>query len=309
MSRISGPRQSAPLPPDPQQGKDIHSTATVRVGEKSLSQVAKRLGIAQSALAKANPGIDTASQLKAGQELNLPLQSAPAAAPAETSDQSARAKLADTSTTARLQRDQLHNRLAARETPGAAKAEKAAVPPEKLASLRENLKSSLAEGMNLRKLLADDVAGLKRFGGPDRELATRTETELDAMGHTFDAMEHSLRENQLQTGISADHFRRLKEHASVLENHILPAMTANMRGTSIRTEADGRLPATGGLGGVGFQGAGYNDQEAMEEYFESHNRGIILAKLQSDLKKMYPLLETMMKNFLDMQMHPIDRLR
>ena len=53
------------------------STATVRVGETTLAQVAQRLGIDPAALQQANPKITDPSKLTVGQELRLPLSPKP----------------------------------------------------------------------------------------------------------------------------------------------------------------------------------------------------------------------------------------
>jgi LysM repeat protein len=52
-------------------------TATVRLGETSLAQVAQRLGLDPNALQQANPKITDPSKLTVGQELRLPVSAAP----------------------------------------------------------------------------------------------------------------------------------------------------------------------------------------------------------------------------------------
>jgi hypothetical protein len=54
-------------------------TATVRLGETSLAQVAQRLGLDPDALQQANPKITDPSKLMVGQELRLPVCASPAA--------------------------------------------------------------------------------------------------------------------------------------------------------------------------------------------------------------------------------------
>ena len=51
--------------------------ATVQVGEQTLGQVADRLGIDKDQLLQANPHIKDPSDLKVGQEIQLPTQTAP----------------------------------------------------------------------------------------------------------------------------------------------------------------------------------------------------------------------------------------
>src|SRR5689334_15854751 len=58
-------------------------TATVRLGETSLAQVAQRLGLDPDALQHANPKIVDPSKLTVGQELRLPLSMKP---PSSVSD-------------------------------------------------------------------------------------------------------------------------------------------------------------------------------------------------------------------------------
>src|SRR3989304_3636917 len=107
-------------PPDPGRSAgsqaDEHS-ATVRSGERSLSDVARRIGVSEDALRQANPQISNPANLSAGQAINLPTANQASPTPAQTpqsaapqtTEAQARARGAEHDLTGQLRSAQLRN--------------------------------------------------------------------------------------------------------------------------------------------------------------------------------------------------------
>lgn len=72
--RIDGTSALGPM--DGWENSSETSVTTVRANEKSLSDVAQRLGVDSDSLRKANPHLSDIAKLNAGQEIRLPERAA-----------------------------------------------------------------------------------------------------------------------------------------------------------------------------------------------------------------------------------------
>jgi len=288
MMKIGGLGGQFPIQPEQQNSSGAKElTASVKIGEKNLSQVAQRLDVPEDLLVKANPSLSNISDLKAGQEIYVP--SSLNSAQSTVENKILGSKKYELLSEGQMRKNKIDNLHEGIQQAGV----KETTDNIHVNHLHKaNIYSHLEQWTGLKQEISQNLHNVKNSMGPKVESAVQFENELGLSDKTFGEMKQVLDKSDISSSIFDALTSKVKQHAAQLTDLQGQIMGFSSRANSAQIIDRSELSET------------IKEMEIQQEQIRNKRQMASTAFQNFDQKanQLYNLLSSVMKSMNEMRM-------